>query len=58
MTLYDFCAVAAVRRNARRRLSDSESLRFDDLLSRGSENLGLSEDGEGFLSLSEGTDFG
>ena len=57
MTHYEFRAVVAVRPDGRRQPTDGESLRIDDLLSRGSDGLGLEVDGDGKLVLSEGADF-
>ena len=58
MTLFDFRGSSALDLDTTAHAPASDPLQIDDLLSRGSEELGLAVDGEGFLILSEGVDVG
>jgi hypothetical protein len=56
MKLFDFRRSPAYRPDGVWQLEQGDSLKVDDLLSRGSDDLGLEVGSDGFLQLTEGVD--
>ncbi|GAB4372245.1 MAG: hypothetical protein Kow00114_33600 [Kiloniellaceae bacterium] len=57
MSVFDASGAAELRPDGRWPQDGGASLDIDEILSRGGDDLGLEVDGDGYLTLIEGSDF-